>query len=259
MAAGKKNVSRLGAHIVFCDESGFMMIPPVRRTWAAVGQPPIVRHYYRRARVSVIGGLSVSPKRRRLGLYLRMHPKNISQEEVYDSLSYLLRHLRGHVIVVWDGASIHDPRSLSELLRKYSRLNLERLPAYAPQPNPIETTWHATTHPLANGRTEDIHDLGRALLKRLRQARAYQSTLRGCAPANPNCPFICTKHCVLYATVNKWFTRLSASITIYRQSSLYLPTGRGTTLLHQGHIAGPVLLRRQDQPLQPQDTQGPAL
>jgi DDE superfamily endonuclease len=77
MAAGKKNATRLGAHIVFVDESGFMMIPAVRRTWAPIGQTPIHRHYYRRDRISVIGGLSVSPNRRRLGLYFRMHAKNI--------------------------------------------------------------------------------------------------------------------------------------------------------------------------------------
>lgn len=86
MAAGKKNATRLGAHLVFVDESGFMMIPPVRRTWAPVGDTPIVRHYYRRDRISVIGGLSVSPERRRLGFYFRMHAKNIAQEEVHDFL-----------------------------------------------------------------------------------------------------------------------------------------------------------------------------
>lgn len=157
-----------------------MMIPPVRRTWAPVGQTPVHRHHYRRDRVSVIGGLSVSPKRRRLGLYFRLHPKNISQDEVYDFLWYLLRHLRGHVIVVWDGASIHDPASLRDLLCRYPRLHLERLPAYAPQLNPIEAAWHAAKLPLANGRPDDLAELGRHVLTSLRQTRAAQRTLRGC-------------------------------------------------------------------------------
>ena len=135
---------------------------------------------YRRDRISVIGGLSVSPSRRRLGLYFRMHAKNISQEEVYDFLWYLLRHLRGHVIVVWDNASFHDRKSLSDLLRRYPRLHLEYLPAYAPQLNPVEAAWHAAKHPLANGRPEDIYDLGRALLSSLRKAGGSQATLRGC-------------------------------------------------------------------------------
>jgi transposase len=190
VAAGKKNATRLGAHIVFVDESGFMMIPPVRRTWAPVGETPIVRHYYRRDRISVIGGLSVSPERHRLGLYFRMHPKNISQDEVYDFLWYLLRHLRGHVIVVWDGASIHDRKSLLDLLHTYPRLHLERLPAYAPQLNPIEAAWHAAKHPLANGRSEDIYELGAALLSSLRNAARSQATLRGCVLQSELPPFL---------------------------------------------------------------------
>jgi transposase len=180
VTAGKENSTRLGAHLVFADESGFMMIPPVRRSWAPAGQTPIVRHHYRRDRISVIGGLSASPTRRRLGLYFRMHAKNIFQEEVYDFLRYLLRHLRGHVIVVWDNASIHDRKSLSDPLRKYPRLHLEYLPAYAPQLNPVEAAWSAAKLPLANGKPEDIYDLGPAVLSRLRNTGGSQATLRGC-------------------------------------------------------------------------------
>ena len=51
----------VGCHIVFADESGFMMIPSVRCTWAPVGQTPIVRHYYRRDRISAIAGCRRAP------------------------------------------------------------------------------------------------------------------------------------------------------------------------------------------------------
>jgi len=43
MAPGKKNASRLGAHLVFVDESGFLLIPSVRRTWAPTGKTPLLR------------------------------------------------------------------------------------------------------------------------------------------------------------------------------------------------------------------------
>ena len=69
MAADKKKAARLGAHIVFADESGFLLIPHVAKTWAPVGQTPIHRHVYRRDKISVISGISVSPKRQRLNLY----------------------------------------------------------------------------------------------------------------------------------------------------------------------------------------------
>jgi transposase len=180
----------LGAHLVFADESGFMLIPTVRRTWAPVGQTPLIRYRYARARISVIGGLSISPKRRRLGLYFRLHAKNISSDEVHDFLWYLLKHLRGHVIVIWDGASIHNRQGLQQICRQYPRLHLEKLPAYAPKLNPIEATWHAVKHPLANGQPDNIPQLGRALLASLRKARASQPVLRGCVKQSDLPPFL---------------------------------------------------------------------
>ncbi len=70
LAAYKKNAARLGAHLVFADESGFQLIPNVVRTWAPQGQTPIHRHRQgRRDKISVISGISVSPRRHRLALY----------------------------------------------------------------------------------------------------------------------------------------------------------------------------------------------
>ena len=167
-----------------------MLIPTVRRTWAPCGQTPLLHHHYRRDRISVIGGLSVSPGRKRLGLYFRLHDHNVSGDEVYDFLWYLLRHLRGQVIVVWDGGSIHDPNPLAGLLGKYPRLHLERLPAYAPQLNPIEAAWHLSKTPLANGRPDDIWQLGGALLDSLKTVRASQRKLRGCFSQSELPPFL---------------------------------------------------------------------
>jgi len=64
-----KNAVRLGAHIVFGDESGFLLIPTLRKTWAPRGRTPVVRHRYRHDRLSVISGISTAPQRKRVGLY----------------------------------------------------------------------------------------------------------------------------------------------------------------------------------------------
>lgn len=42
----KKRAARLGAHLVVVDESGCLLIPRVRRTWAPRGQAPLLRHRY---------------------------------------------------------------------------------------------------------------------------------------------------------------------------------------------------------------------
>ena len=66
---GKKNSARLGAYLIFIDESGFMLTPTVHRTWSPVGQTPLLRHRHRNDRLSFVSGLSVSPRRYHLGLY----------------------------------------------------------------------------------------------------------------------------------------------------------------------------------------------
>ena len=65
---GQKHAARRGAHLAFPDESGFLLIPNVRKTWAPVGHTPQLRHSYRHDRVSVISALTVAPQRRRFGL-----------------------------------------------------------------------------------------------------------------------------------------------------------------------------------------------
>lgn len=50
-------------------ESGFMLQPLVRRTWAPRGQTPIQYNSDRHDRLSVISALTVAPVRQRLGVY----------------------------------------------------------------------------------------------------------------------------------------------------------------------------------------------
>jgi hypothetical protein len=57
-----------GAHLVFLDESGLMLNPCVRRTWAPRGQTPVLDAWDRRDRISAISSITVSPKARRLNL-----------------------------------------------------------------------------------------------------------------------------------------------------------------------------------------------
>src|SRR5207249_2245084 len=122
VAPGKKNAARLGAHIVFADESGFLLIPTVVRTWAPQGETPIHRHRQgRRDKLSVISGISVSPKRRRLSLYYLLFFENIGQEEVCVFLRELLRHLRGPIIVLLDNSSTHKGEPLEKLRARHPR------------------------------------------------------------------------------------------------------------------------------------------
>jgi transposase len=190
VAAHQKKTSRLGAHLVFVDESGFLLIPSVCKTWAPRGQTPLLYHRQRRDRISVISGVSVSPRRRRLGLYYSLHAKNIQHPEVCAFLRHLLRHLRGPVVLVWDNGSIHKGDAIRALCRVFPRLHLYRFPSYAPELNPDEGVWKLAKQRLANGRPDTQRELWRHLRWSLDRIRRSPQRLRGCIRQSDLPPFL---------------------------------------------------------------------
>lgn len=54
-----------------------MLQPVVRRTWAPTGQTPIQYSWDRRDRLSAISAITVSPVRRRFGIYFHIYSQNI--------------------------------------------------------------------------------------------------------------------------------------------------------------------------------------
>ena len=161
------------------DESGFMLQPVVRRTWAPRGQTPIHYSWDRHDRLSTIAALTVSPQRRRLGLYFQIHGQNVTYQEVMAFLRLLHRHLRRPFIVVLDRYSAH--RKAVRLLQEagIDWLEAEWLPAYAPELNPTEMVWNHTKYgDLANHIPEDIDDLEQAVATSLEQTREKGHLLR---------------------------------------------------------------------------------
>ena len=168
------------AHLLFIDESGFLLIPPVQRTWAPVGHTPGLRHSYRRERLSVIGGLSVSPIRQRLGLYFQIYPWNATASEVVGYLGELLRHLRGEVVALLDGCSIHRDRKVVAFCRHHRRRHVERFPAYAPELNPEEYVWTQTKHRVSNASVENRDELLDLVVDALCEVKDSPSRLAAC-------------------------------------------------------------------------------
>jgi len=147
---------------VLIDETGLLLNPLVRRTWARRGRTPVLQAWGRyRQKVSVIGAVSISPVACRLGLYFATDAKeHFNGHRVVTFLRDLLRHLRGKVVVVWDGNTNHRSVAVREFLRRNKRLWLERLPAYAPELNPVEAVWGWLKHgKLANFVPTDVGNL----------------------------------------------------------------------------------------------------
>lgn len=191
MAEDKKNAEDLGAHLVFIDESGFLLIPSVRRTWGLCGQTPTHRHHYKREKVSAISALTVSPKRRHIGLYFRcLSDANFNNVEVAGFLRHLLKHLRGFVIVIWDNGRCHKGDAMRAFLRRCKRIRIEALPPYAPEINPDEGVWNQTRTALANGRPDNPPELSETLSDVLSSLSLSQSKLRWCFHQSDLPPFL---------------------------------------------------------------------
>jgi transposase len=161
----------------------------VVRTWAPQGQTPIHRHRQgRRDKISVISGVSVSPRRCRLGLYYLLFYDNIGQDEVCLFLRELLRHLRGPVMVLLDNSSTHKGAPIEQLLRQHYRLRIEHFPSYAPQLNPDEGVWSLAKRELANSCPNDVDELMENILRSIEGIRNSPQKMRGCI-AQSELPF----------------------------------------------------------------------
>ncbi len=155
-----------------------MLIPTRRRTWAPQGQTPIVRYSYRHDRISAIAALTVSARRHHMGLYVRFQQNNFKAPDVVNFLRMLLQHLRGNVVLLWDGASIHKGPFVAELRRRYPRLHVEPFPGYAPELNPTEYVWGDFKGHDANSLPLNKQDIRQKLHANTRRVRRSQAKLR---------------------------------------------------------------------------------
>ena len=163
---------------MFLDESGFMLQPVVRRTWAPRGHTPVEKSWDRHDRLSPVAALSVSPRRRRLRVFFRVHPHNVCWKEVVSFLRALHRHL-GRCILVLDRWSVHR-KAVRVLRQKHPRwFDAEWLPPYAPELNPVEQVWnHSKYSDLANFLPKDVAHLRGELRRSIRKQRGRQPLLR---------------------------------------------------------------------------------
>ena len=139
---------------------------------------PIVRYSYRHDRISALAALSVSARRKRMGLYVRFQQDNFHAVHVANFLRQLLHHLRGPVVLLWDRGSIHKGPRLARLRKDYPRLHVEWFPGYAPELNPVEFIWGDFKRRSANRLLLNKQDIRRHLHGSTRRVRRSQDRLR---------------------------------------------------------------------------------
>jgi transposase len=142
----------------------------------------VLRHRFNWKRVSMAGALAYRRDGRRARLYFQTCPDSYNDERLIEFVRHLRRHFRGeHVILIWDGL----PSNRSARMRRYLDeqrhwLEVERLPAYAPELNPVEGLWaNLKGRDLANRCEERIDDLADVAHRGARRVRHCQDLLFG--------------------------------------------------------------------------------
>jgi hypothetical protein len=163
LGQGKKNARIWKAWIVFLDESGISEQPPVRRTWAPRGQTPIVHHPFNWKKLSICSAIGYRwDGCCRCRLYFRVIAGSYNDEKLISFLGQLKKQLHGKkVILIWDGLPSHRSRRMAHYVNQQRQwLSVVRLPAYAPEMNPVEGLWaNILGQELANRSVNDLVDM----------------------------------------------------------------------------------------------------
>jgi hypothetical protein len=97
-----------GRTIVFADQSGFYLLPSVVRTYASVGQTPVLHEHLTRDHLSAMSSITLDGR-----LYMiEQEERAFKREDVVRFLKHLTRQIQGKLLVIWDGSPIHRSKAV---------------------------------------------------------------------------------------------------------------------------------------------------
>jgi transposase len=130
---------REGGVVLWLDEMGVRSDAAAGRSWAPVGQTPVIKRTGKRFRVNMISAISNAGM-----LRFRLFVGSFSGPVLIDFLRRLLRDCGGrkvHLIV--DGHPVHRAKLVSAWVGRHAgRIELHFLPGDSPELNPVELLNH---------------------------------------------------------------------------------------------------------------------
>jgi transposase len=174
LAGAKKNAEIEGRTIVFVDESGLSQRPHRYRTWSPKGQTPVLQYHFNWKVLSLVAGISW------WNFYFRLFNGSIRAPQLVEFLRHLLRHIPGPLLVIWDGLPTHRSALVKLFVQgQNGRIQLEYLPAYAPELNPCEYIFgHLKHHQLPNLCPRNLWELSDYARRSLRRMRRRPTLIR---------------------------------------------------------------------------------
>ena len=115
-------------------------------------------------------------------LFFQMRPGSYDTPTLIDFLEDLRREFKGErVLLIWDGLPAHKSNNMKEYLHAQRRwLQVERLPPYSPDLNPVESLWgNVKGQELANRCVDELGEMTSAARTGLERARRRPQLLFG--------------------------------------------------------------------------------
>jgi len=169
------------SYIVFVDETGFMLGPLVRRTWAPRGHTPILSVSDPHKNISAIGGLALQRKPVQFSFYFHLLKDNANCKgrTVLDFVKRLRQELDGPITLLWDEYCIHRARLVKEYIERTPGIEAEEFPPYAPELNPVDYVWSYVKYArLANYCPKDLTELRQRITDELTCVSAQPKLLK---------------------------------------------------------------------------------
>ena len=135
----RAQAKREGGVVLWLDEMGVRSDAAAGRSWAPVGQTPVIKRTGKRFGVNMLSAISNAGR-----LRFRLFVGSFNGPVFIDSLRRLLRDCAGrrvHLIV--DGHPVHHAKLVSAWVAGHAeRIELHFLPGYSPELNPVELLNH---------------------------------------------------------------------------------------------------------------------
>ena len=125
------------------DESGFSFVPNLNRTWAPVGETPVLRETPGRHNHTGLGFITRTPCRHLLKFRFTIFEGAARFEDFVFHLTALHYYYAGKkVLVLWDNLPGHHAVADYFEEKHPNWFEFEYFPAYSPELNPVEQCWN---------------------------------------------------------------------------------------------------------------------
>jgi transposase len=147
----------------------------VVRTWGLRGQPPVLQYSLNWKQLSAIAGLTF------WRFYFRFFPGTVRAAQLVEFLRALRAQLRGKkLLIICDGLGTHKSRLVRRWLEAQAgQVQIEFLPPYAPELNPVEQIWnYLKNREIANLCAKHLGEVSDLARRRLKSMQRRPSLIR---------------------------------------------------------------------------------